>query len=320
MNQRKKIIFICGSVNQTTMLHAISSYLKDYDSFFTPYYTNGILKLPLKLGLLNFSVLGGKLKKLTESYIKEHDLKMDYEGKKNNYDLVVTCSDLMVQKNIKNKKVVLVQEGMTDPETISYHIVKYLHLPRYYGGGTASTGLSDAYDVFCVASEGYKDLFIKKGCNPEKIRVTGIPNFDNSKEYLENHFPHKSYVLVCTSDSRETYKTENRKKFIQKSCKIANGKQMIFKLHPNENVSRAVKEIKKWAPGSLVFSSGNANHMVANCDVLITKYSSVAYVGLVLGKEVHSLFDMDELTKLTPIQNNGTSAKNIADVCKQFLN
>jgi hypothetical protein len=320
MSHKKKILFICGSVNQTTMLHAISSYLKDYDNYFTPYYTNGILKLPLKLGLLNFSVLGGKLKKLTENYIKEHDLRMDYEGKKNDYNLIVTCSDLMVQKNIKDKKVLLVQEGMTDPETLAYHIVKYLHLPRYYGGGTASTGLSDAYDIFCVASEGYKDLFVKKGCNPEKIRVTGIPNFDNSTENWKNEFPHKNYVLVCTSDSRETYKTENRKKFILKARAIAKSKQIIFKLHPNENVSRAKREIKKWAPGSLVYTTGNTNHMIASCDVLITKYSSVVYVGMALGKEVHSLFNMEELKKLIPIQNEGTSAKKIANICELFLN
>ena len=30
---------------------------------------------------------------------------------------------------------------------------------------------------FCVASEGYRDLFISKGVKPEKIYVTGIPNF-----------------------------------------------------------------------------------------------------------------------------------------------
>jgi hypothetical protein len=225
-----------------------------------------------------------------------------------------------VQKNIKNKKVVLVQEGMTDPENIAYHIVKFLNLPRYFGGGTASTGLSNAYDVFCVASEGYKELFIKKGCKAEKIFVTGIPNFDNCERYLDNDFPHKNYVLVCTSDSRETYKTENRKKFILKAREIANGKQMIFKLHPNENVSRAVREIKKWTPGSLILTSGNTNHMIANCDILITKYSSVVYVGMALGKEVHSLFNMDDLTKLKPMQNGGTSAKKIAGICKQFLN
>ena len=54
--------------------------------------------------------------------------------------------------------------------------------------------------------------------------------------------------------------------------------------------------------------------MIANCDVLITKYSSVAYVGMEFGKEVHSYFNEDDLKKLMPIQNNGTSAERIARI------
>ncbi len=41
-----------------------------------------------------------------------------------------------------------------------------------------------------------------------------------------------NFVLVATSDMRETYKYENRKKFIKKAYKIADGRQLIFKLHP----------------------------------------------------------------------------------------
>jgi hypothetical protein len=59
--------------------------------------------------------------------------------------------------------------------------------------------------------------------------------------------------------------------------------------------------------------------MIANCDVLITKYSSTAFVGLILGKEVHSYFDIDELKKLAPLQNNGTSAERIARIGLQLL-
>lgn len=65
-----------------------------------------------------------------------------------------------------------------------------------------------------MASEGYKKLFIKKGVNPNKIVVTGIPNFDNVNEILNNDFPYKNFALVATSVSRETFKYENRKKFI----------------------------------------------------------------------------------------------------------
>ena len=170
-----------------------------------------------------------------------------------------------------------------------------------------------------MASEGYKDLFIKKGVKPEKISVTGIPNFDNCKQYLDNDFPYKNYVLVATSDTRETYKYENRKKFIKKAVKIADGRQLIFKLHPNELVERATEEINLYAPGALVFSHGKTEEMIANCDALITRFSSVVYVGLALGKEVYSDFDINILKKLKPIQNNGTSAKNIASVGAELI-
>jgi hypothetical protein len=67
-----------------------------------------------------------------------------------------------------------------------------------------------------------------------------------------------------------------------------------------------------------VFTTGSAEEMIANCDVLITRYSSTAFVGLALGKETHSDFDMDELRRLTPVQN-GSAALNIAKVCRQLL-
>ncbi len=318
MNNRK-ILFICGSLNQTTMMHKISSHFPSDHCYFTPFYSLGFLKQAGKTGILDFTILGGQFKQRTFDYLKKHNLKIDFEGAANNYDLVYTCSDLVVPKNIRNKKVILVQEGMTDPENFLFHIVKYLKLPRWMAS-TSVTGLSNAFDKFCVASEGYRDLFINKGVDPDKIEVTGIPNFDNCREFLNNNFPYKGYVLVATSDTRETYKYENRKKFIEKAKKIADGKQMIFKLHPNENVERATAEINAYAPGALVFPSENTSHMIANCDTLVTRYSSVVYVGLALGKKVFSEFNLEELKKLAPIQNNGTSSGAIAETGINLLN
>ncbi len=305
-------------MNQTTMMHQISENLPEYESWFSPYYADGYIDRLSKTHFLDFSVLGGQFRKRTINYLAENNLKIDYGGTKYNYDLVFTCSDLVVPKNILDKKVILVQEGMTDPENFIYHLVKGLGLPRWLAS-TSTTGLSDCYDKFCVASEGYRDLFIKKGVNPDKIVVTGIPNFDNCKEYLTNDFPHKNFVLVATSDMRETYKYENRKKFIKKALKIADGRQLIFKLHPNEFVERATEEINLFAPGAIVYSTGKIEEMIANCDILITRYSSVVYVGLALGKEVYSDFDLNDLKKLIPMQNNGTSSYNIADVGRELI-
>ncbi|MEW6196560.1 MAG: hypothetical protein AB1521_15535 [Bacteroidota bacterium] len=315
---KKKILFIGGSVNQTSMMHKISRNMPDYDCWFSPYYGDGYIDFLAQHKMLDFTILGGEFKRLSLEYLNDNNLQIDYKGLINDYDLIFTGSDLIIPKNIRKRKIILVQEGMTDPENFLTFLVKYFNFPRWLAS-TSTTGMSNQYNLFCVASHGYKELFIKKGANPEKIIVTGIPNFDNTKEYLNNDFPYKNYVLVATSDSRETFKYENRKKFIKECLTIANGRQLIFKLHPNEKIDRAVREINKYAPGSIVFNNGNTNHMIANCDVLITKYSSVVYIGMALSKEVHSAFNFETLKKLTPLQNNGTSAERIARVATHLL-
>lgn len=314
----KNLLFICGSLNQTIMMHKISKHLSHYNCFFTPYYADGYIDRLASKGYLDFSILGGNAYAMTANYLKANNLQVDNRGLAREYDLVVTCTDLIVQKNIRNSKIVLVQEGMTDPKNIMYYLAKWLNFPRYLAS-TSTSGLSDAYMYFCVASEGYRNFFISNGLNPDKVFATGIPNFDNCKEYYNNTFPYKNFVLVATSDSRETFKIENRKKFIKFSLDIAAGREIIFKLHPNERFDRATKEIKKLAPNALVYTSGNVHEMIANCDVLITKYSTVVYTGLALGKEVYSKFSLDMLQRLTPIQNNGTSAKNISVYCERAL-
>jgi hypothetical protein len=313
-----KILFICGSTNQTLMMHKISMHFSDYECWFSPYYADGIIRFFSRTPVLDFSILGGQFRRRTLEYLRKNNLLLDYEGLKHRYDLVFTCSDLIIPKNIRNTNIILVQEGMTDPENFIYTLVKHLKLPRWIAS-TSVTGLSDLYNKFCVASEGYKELFIKKGVREDKIEVTGIPNFDNCKEFLNNNFSYKGYVLAATSDARETFKYENRKEFIKKAVKIADGRQLIFKLHPNENTTRAAAEINLYAPGAIIYSSGNTEEMVANCDVLITKYSSVVYPGLALGKEVYSEYDIEELKKLLPIQNDGRSAFNIAQIARQLL-
>jgi hypothetical protein len=315
---RKRIFFICGSMNQTTQMHQISKHLSDYEQAFSPYYSHGFDEILRRLGLIEFTIAGNKVVGRCGTYLRHHGLLIDYQGKKGPYDLVVTCSDVYLQRNIRDNRIVLVQEGITDPESIMFHLVKrFRFLPRWMAN-TAATGLSDAYRAFCVASEGYRDFFIRKGANPEKIVVTGIPNFDNCRQYCTNDFPYRHYVLACTSGQRELLQREDRVAFIRRAVAIAGGRQLIFPLHQIENVERATREIKAHAPGAMVFATGSAEEMIANCDVLITGFSSTAFVGVALGKETFSDFDIDELRRLMPLQND-SAALNIANVCRRVL-
>lgn len=314
----KRILFICGSMNQTTQMHAIARQLEEYDCHFTPFYSHGLLGWLAKHGVLEFSILGSKLGTRALGYMRQHNLQVDLHGKRHRYDLVLTCSDLVIPRNIRDTRVILVQEGMTDPEGLAYHLVKWLRLPRWLAS-TSTTGLSHRYDLLCVASEGYRRHFLRKGVRPETLRVTGIPNFDNCAAYRDNSFPHRDFVLVATSDARETFKFEHRSALIRRCLRIADGRQLIFKLHPNEDAQRATREIAALAPEALVYADGDIHHMIANCAVLVTRFSSVVYVGLALGKEVYSAFDIDELRALLPLQNGGTSAQHIARECRMLM-
>lgn len=316
----KKILFICGSINQTTQMHQIAEELPEYRKVFTPYYGSRDFDFLKSIGALESTIGGHKLGKRCLEYLRDHDLPCEVGGALNDFDIALHCSDLVWPSNLDGKKVVLVQEGMTDPPSVLYPIVKrFKSLPGWLAG-TSAFGLTNKYTKFCVASEGYRDLFESRGVDPSKMIVTGIPNFDNCEQYYENSFPQKGYVLCCTSDVREVFWYEDRKAFILNAVKIAKerGKPLIFKLHPNEKLPRAVNEIKRWAPEAQVYTSGSAEQMVANCDTLICKYSTLAYVGLALGKEVFSLFDLNELRKLVPVQH-GTAAKNIANVVRELL-
>ncbi|MCJ7809636.1 MAG: hypothetical protein MUP26_05160, partial [Desulfobulbaceae bacterium] len=304
--------------NQTTQMHQISEHLSDYEHSFSPFYCHSIDEILRRLGLIEFTIAGNKVVGRCKKYLQDHGLRIDYQGKSESYDLVVTCTDVYIQNNIRDNRIVLVQEGIIDQDTIMYHLVRrFPFLPRWMAD-TGMTGLSDAYRAFCVASEGYRDFFIQRGARPEKIVVTGIPNFDNCHQYCTNDFPYNHYVLACTSNLRELFRREDREAFIRRAVEIAGNRQLFFKLHPNENVERATREIRTHAPGAMVFTTGSAEEMIANCDALITRFSSTAFVGVALGKETYSDFDMDTLRRLMPLQNN-SAALNIAKVCRRVL-
>ncbi|MGC8775638.1 MAG: hypothetical protein ACP5R6_10345 [Chlorobaculum sp.] len=315
---RKKILFVCGSMNQTTQMHQISEHLREYDQWFTPFFSDGLLGKASDMGMLEFTIMGKRRASKAIDYLTSHDFQLDIGGTLHRYDLVVTCTDLVVPKHIKRAKIVLVQEGMTEPETILFHLARnFRWVPRWIAG-TATTGLSDTYEKFCVASEGYRDLFISKGVRPEKIEVTSIPNFDNCERFLENEFEHRDYVLVCTSDNRETFIYENRKRNIRKYLDMADGRQLLFKLHPNENAVRATREIELHAPGSIVYAEGKTEEMIANSQMMIAQFSSTIFVGSALNKPVYCGLEPDYLKRLTPLQNR-SAARKIAGVCREVI-
>src|SRR5450432_4193564 len=113
---RKRILFITGSINQTSQMHQISKHLDDYDCWFSQIFPDSLfLKAVVKYtSLTNGTVLTGRFKEQSENYLREHGLKIDYGGNLYNYDLVVNCTDMIVAEKFRKTKTIWVQEGMID--------------------------------------------------------------------------------------------------------------------------------------------------------------------------------------------------------------
>jgi hypothetical protein len=320
MTVKPKVLFILGNHNHNTMLHAIAKELPDCDTWFTPYYCDDwtVLDVLRRLRVLEFVALGHEFRQECLAYCNEHGLRVDIGGKRNQYDLVLTCSDLVVPENVLNTRLIGVQEGMIDPQLFWYKVRQRIPwLPRW-AAGTACTGLSYVYDRYCLASEGYRDEFVARGAPGHRLAVTGLPNFDNLARHVQPGHWIEGHVLACTSDGRETFRRDDRKKFIEWCVKIANGRPLVFKFHPNEKMERAVAEVRRWAPGARTITEGYGEELAANCEALVTEWSTLAFMGLLLDKETYSYRDLEEMRKLLPLQN-GRAAKNIADVCREVL-
>jgi len=211
-----------------------------------------------------------------------------------------------------------VQEGMIDPFGPMYRLRQRLPwLPRW-AAGTACTGLSRLYDRYCVASDGYREEFAARGAPRHRLVVTGLPNFDDFASYRRPGHWIEGHVLACTSDGRECLRRDDRARFIRWCLEIAAGRPLVFKLHPNERMRRAAREIERLAPGSMCLVEGSGEELAANCAALVTEWSTLAFVGLAFGTPTYSYRDLDAMRALMPLQH-GRGAHNIANTCRDLL-
>ena len=151
-------------------------------------------------------------------------------------------------------------------------------LPRWLAG-TALTGQSGLFDRFCVASQGYKDFFVEHGIEARKIGRHGHPELRRLPAIHGQHLPPpRLRARVHLRRARDAEARRPRRASFDARSTLANGRRVIFKLHPNEGPARA-DEIRALAPGALVYASGSAEEMIANADVVITQWSSTAFVG-----------------------------------------
>src|SRR5258708_4991371 len=172
MSRRKKILFVIGSPNQTSQMHQVASQLPDYDCYFSQVYSkHPFISRVVRSGLLDNTIFAGEFKRKADAYLLQNNLRNDYARSiyYNNYDLALLCTDLLVTKELRKIKTIWVQEGMTDPLTSWGKWTRRLGLPPYLALNTAFNGTNNNCDIYCAASEGYKQQFIHRGTEGSRI-------------------------------------------------------------------------------------------------------------------------------------------------------
>jgi len=316
---KKNILFIGSTVDQIKVMHTISDHLNPvHNCFFTPFYLDNVVsKLGLSRQLENI-VFGKNYREDIFDYIQNNDLKLDECGESNHYDLVVTFSTLIIPKNIRNSRIVLLQDLMNEPRNFMAYFTKWFKFSSYLNK-PSSINLFERYDVVCVASPGYRKRFIRNGADPDKIALTGIPEFTTFPDTLPDDVLQRGVVHLVTLPLWGSLEKEYRKDLQMNLNWIADGRPIYFKLLPTDQPIIATRKIKNTLLNVRVFT-GSRNHLKNIYERgLISKRTACLFTASVIGDKLHIFADAEVLRHLKPYQNSTASAEKIANVCKNLM-
>ena len=151
-----------------------------------------------------------------------------------------------------------------------------------------------------VMSPFAKDAYINMEVPPEKVFVTGQPGFDLiwQKEFNRNQLmaelgisENKGLVVLATQPLiGSTWKREDREKFIEAVCSAMrkfSDKQLVIKLHPDENIDTYQKILANMGEDKAIFCRDiDLYELLHACDLLMTVHSTVALEAMIFDKPV----------------------------------
>src|SRR5678816_1838420 len=165
-----RVLFVCGSPNQTGQMVQIARALPELEAWFTPYYSDWLpYEAILKLDGFEPAIHGHKRRGICADELNRRGLRIDLGAERNDYDLWVCPNDAIIPVGLSRIPWVLVQEGiMEQPNWRTWVWRKTGLMPRGIAT-TAVFGLTKQYENFCVASEGYRTQFLAEGISADKL-------------------------------------------------------------------------------------------------------------------------------------------------------
>jgi hypothetical protein len=313
-NARPEVLFICGSKADTACLHQVSQHLDQCRIWFTPYYGGGLVTALRGLGLLDRTIAGRQASQGCLEYLRNHHLAIDWNGGRGRYDLIVTCSDVLLPDNIVRRPLLVVQNELWHPDFAPGLVRRELahRLRRYVAA--AATGLSGAYERLCVASFGYRDRFVELGVARDRMVVTGLPGHDDYQAYASSEMVGSGYVLVCGTRATESVNGFTLRRLLQRAVAAAGALPILVQLAPDA----PIQPVARWVPHARIAPKIETDALIAGSSLLISPWVAHAYVAMALGKPVLGQRSLRDLHHFVPVQTR-SAARDIAGVCRALL-
>jgi CDP-glycerol glycerophosphotransferase (TagB/SpsB family) len=133
--------------------------------------------------------------------------------------------------------------------------------------------LEPTFDYMCVSSEWERDLIRDFGVPNRKIKITGLPRFDSYSPVRENSIDHPSKIVIALTwqDALIYQAKQNEILSVCEQLRDAGFDISVdIERHP-------MLEMDKRSKSKLAKQKDSSNLGIANCDLLITDDSSIAW-------------------------------------------
>ncbi len=219
-------------------------------------------------------------------------------------DVIVTAVDndpisyiFLKQAKRLSIKSIIVQEGSVRPNLtrkISGIREFCVEILRIFGIRLSyiSHGRSNLYDMYCVAGEIVKDVFVKNGAPAKNIAITGAPKYDNFfKEASKISMKGKDSLTLLFAAGFFIISDEENRTFLKQltsSVRTLNIK-LLIKLHPRS--SEKIADIKgiigkiNLSHCDIIKEGDETLNLLKNVYGVITVASTVVTEALIMDRE-----------------------------------
>ncbi|MFW9930757.1 MAG: hypothetical protein ACFFD1_15315, partial [Candidatus Thorarchaeota archaeon] len=152
--------------------------------------------------------------------------------------------------------------------------------------------------LYALGGEMDKNYYILRGIPEEQIQVVGIPRYEqlytsniNKLSSIKDHFDEKIYnfsnkkfPILLTTNPIDDASNEKIISFVSKSLKDLNLiKNLIIKLHPNENGLLHQNILKKLNINPIIVKDYSILRLIKSCNLLISQKSTTLLEAMIVG-------------------------------------